>query len=108
MGRTSPSKLNVRLLGVGAAPALGERAHDACLELLGGDRGGGAGNDDFGQAAGVEIDDLVRQHRLDHAARRHAAGLAEVGRAEDRHVGRGAGVLDEIANAHDLADHRDR
>ncbi len=39
-----------------------------------------------------------------HAARRHAAGLAEVGRAEDRDVGDRAGVLDQIADAHELAD----
>ena len=63
---------------------------------------------DFGQSAGVEIDDLVRQHRLDHALDRHAAGLAEIGRAEDRHVGGGAGVLHQIADAHDLADDRHR
>ena len=37
------------------------------------------------------------------AARRYAAGLAEVGRAEDRHVGDRAGVVDQVADAHDLA-----
>ena len=29
--------------------------------------------------------------------------VAEVGRAEDRHVGGRAGILDQIADAHDLA-----
>ena len=58
---------------------------------------------DLVDAAGVEPDDLVRPHRLGDPARRHAAGLAEIGGAEDRHLGDRAGVLDEIADAHELA-----
>ena len=50
----------------------------------------------------------MRHDRRDDALDRDAAGLAEIGRAEDRDIGGGAGVLDEIADAHDLADHRDR
>ncbi len=75
---------------------------------FGRDRGARARDHDFGQSAGFHIDDLVRQHRLDHALDRDAAGLAEVGRAEDRHVGGGAGVLHQIADAHDLSDDRHR
>ena len=34
---------------------------------------------------------------------RHRAGAAEVGRAEDRHVGDDAGIVDQVADAHDFA-----
>ena len=60
-----------------------------------------ARDDDLGQAASFDIDQLVRQHRVHDALDGDAAGLAEVGCAEDRDVGGGAGVLHEIADAHD-------
>ena len=34
---------------------------------------------------------------------RHGAGGAEIGRAEDRHVGDDAGIVDQIADAHEIA-----
>ena len=42
-------------------------------------------------------------HRLDHGLGRHRSGGAEIGRAEDRHLGDDAGMLDQIADAHDVA-----
>jgi hypothetical protein len=78
------------------------------LDIFGRDCRGRAGNHDLGQSAGFEIDDLMRQHRLDDAGRRDAAGLTEIGRAEDRHIGGGAGVLHEIADANDIPDDCDR
>ena len=108
MVRASLSKVSVRLL----ASVLRCRPASACVMRVsmsfGRDRGARARDHDLGQTAGFEIDDLVRQHRLDDALDRDAAGLAEIGRAEDRDIGGGAGVLHEIADAHDLADHRDR
>ncbi len=46
--------------------------------------------------------DVVGPQRLGDARDRHGAGLAEIRRAEHRHVGGGAGVLDEVADAHDF------
>ena len=37
------------------------------------------------------------------ASHGYGAGIAEVGRAEDRHVGDDAGIFDQIADAHDVA-----
>ena len=49
----------------------------------------------------------MRPYRIGDAAGRNGAALAEVGGAKDRYVGDRAGVLDQIADAHDLArDHR--
>ena len=49
----------------------------------------------------------MRPDRLDHALGRHRAARAEIGRAKDRHIGDGAGMLDEIADAHDAPDDGD-
>ena len=58
---------------------------------------------DLVDAAGIEADQRVRAHRFDHRFGRHRAGGAEIGRAEDRHVGDDAGMLDQIADAHEIA-----
>jgi hypothetical protein len=41
----------------------------------------------------------MRPDRFDHALGRHCAARAEIGRAKDRHIGNGAGMLDEISDA---------
>jgi hypothetical protein len=41
--------------------------------------------------------------RLDDAVGRHGAAGAEVGRAEDRYLGHRAGIIDQVADAHDVA-----
>ena len=59
-------------------------------------------HDDFGEAAGVDVDELVRPDGLDDTICRHRASGAGIGRAEDRNVGGRAGILDEIADADDV------
>ena len=55
------------------------------------------------EPAGVDVDELVRTDRLDDAVGRHRAAGAEIGRAEDRHLGHCAGIVDQVADAHDVA-----
>jgi hypothetical protein len=50
----------------------------------------------------------VRRQRFQDAGDRDAAGLTEIGSAENRHVRGSAGILDQIADAHDVADDADR
>jgi hypothetical protein len=92
-----------QVLGVGDAVLAGERAQNPRFDLLRRDGPARAGHRDLFDAAGVESDDLVRAHRLGDPARRHAAGLAEIGGAKDRDLGDRARVLDEIADAHEFA-----
>ena len=84
-----------------------ERPRDAHGNFLRGDRAAGAGDDHLGKPARVDADKLVRPDRFDHALGRHRAAGAEIGRAEDRHLGDGPGILDEIADPHDVAGHGD-
>ena len=52
---------------------------------------------------GVDPDERMAADRLEHGIGGYRAGIAEIGRAEDRHIGNDAGILDEIADAHDVA-----
>ncbi len=52
---------------------------------------------------GVDPDKRVVAHRIENGVHGYGAGLAEVRRAEDRHIGDDAGILDQIADAHDVA-----
>jgi hypothetical protein len=79
------------------------RLGDACGNLLRGDGAARARHHHFGDAAGVDADELVWADRLDHALGRDRAAGAEVGRPEDRHVGHRSRVFNEIADAHDVA-----
>ncbi len=81
----------------------GQRPHDARLDVLRRDQATLARHRDLCEPARIETDNMVQPYGFDHPVRRHTAGLAEIGRAEDRHVGDRAGIVDEIANAHDLA-----
>ena len=85
------------------AETAGQRLRHARRNLLRGDGAARARDDDFGQAAGVDVDELMRPDRLDDAVGRHRAAGAEVGRAEDRHVGHRAGIVDQVADMHDVA-----
>ena len=54
--------------------------------------------------AGVDADQPVGAHRFDDTASTGTVPVcAEIGRAEHRRVGGDAGVLDQIADAHDVA-----
>ena len=85
------------------AEMAGQRPRYARRNLLRGDGAAGARDDDFGQAAGVDVDELVRANGLDDAVGRHRAAGAEIGRTEDRHLGHHAGIVDQVADAHDVA-----
>ena len=63
-----------------------------------GDGAAGARHDDFGEAVRVDADELVRPDRVENAIGCDRAGGAEIGRAENRHVGDRSGILDEIAD----------
>jgi hypothetical protein len=91
-----------------AEPVLAfQRLGDAGGDFLRGDGAACARHHHFGDPAGVDTDELVRLDRFDHALGGHCAAGAEIGRAKDRHIGDRAGMLDEIADAHDVADHGD-
>ena len=70
-------------------------------------RGDGAAcarDDDFGEPAGVDVDELVRPDRFDDAIGR--APRRVVPRSGARKIGTsatGAGILDQVADAHDVA-----
>ena len=81
----------------------GQRLRDAVLDILGGNSAAGARHHHFAEVAGVEPDQRMGAHRLDHGVGRHRAGGAEIGRAENRHFGDDAGMIDQIADAHDIA-----
>ena len=84
-----------------------QRLRDARRNLLRGDGAARPGDDHFGKPAGVDADELMRLGRLDDAVGRDHTPGAEVGRAEDRHVGSRPGILDQIADAHDVPGHGD-
>ena len=41
--------------------------------------------------------------RIENSIHGYGAGIAEVRRTEDRHIGNDAGIFDQIADAHDVA-----
>jgi hypothetical protein len=84
-----------------------QRLGDARGNLLPDNRAARARDDHFGKPAGIDADELVRPDRLDDPLRRHRAPGAEIGRAEDRHVGDRPGIIDEVADAHDVGGHGD-
>ena len=84
-----------------------QRFGDAGGDFLGVDGAARARDHHFGNSTRVDVEELMRPDRLDHALGGHRAAGAEIGCTEDRHIGDRAGMLDEIADAHDIADHGD-
>ena len=84
-----------------------EGVGDAHLDVGEVDRTSRAGDLDRGQPGGVDQIDVIPLDRVEHPLDRDRSGGADVGRAEDRGVGGCAGVLDQVADAHDVARHRD-
>ena len=41
--------------------------------------------------------------RIENGIHGYGAGIAEVWRTEDRHIGNDAGIFDQIADAHDVS-----
>jgi hypothetical protein len=60
-------------------------------------------DDHLGKAARVDGDEMVRPDCVDDALGCDCTACPEVRGAEHRHVGGGAGVLDQVADAHDVA-----
>ena len=52
---------------------------------------------------GVDADHLMRLQRGEHLFGRQRAGGAEIGRAIDRDLRRGAGIVDDVADPHHVA-----
>ena len=92
------NKTDIVRIAEGELP--GQRLCDAVFDFLRPDRAAGAGHHDFAEAAGIETEQRVCPHRLDHRVGRDRPGRAEIGRAENRHLGDDAGVIDQIADAH--------
>ena len=88
---------------IAEAVLAGQRLSDAGGDFPRGDGAAGARHDDFGKPAGVDADELVRPDRVENAVGRDRARRAEIGRAEDRHVGDRPGIFDEIADGDDVA-----
>ena len=101
--RTSRSKSTIMLRASPRPNWPAQRLRDACRNLLRGDGAAGARDDHFGKPRVSMSIELVRTDRLDDAFGRHRAAGAEIGRAEDRHVGDRAGIVDQVADAHDVA-----
>ena len=55
------------------------------------------------QARGVNPDKRMIADRIENSIYGYGAGIAEIRRAEDRHVGDDAAIFDQIADAHDVA-----
>jgi hypothetical protein len=96
------------VLGVAQAVLSRQRAGDAVGDVLGGHRPRQPRHDDLVQAAGIEPGEIIGPQRFDDARQLHGAGLTKVRRAKHRHIGGGAGVLDEVADAHDFRADRDQ
>ena len=62
---------------------------------------------DFLDVPDVDADHLARAQGGDQLGGRQRAGGAEVGRAIDRDLRRGAGIVDDVADPHHFAGHRD-
>jgi len=80
-----------------------ESARNAGGNIARGDGAARPRDDHLGKAARVDGDEPVRPDRLDDALGCDVAARPEVGGAEHWHVGCGSGVLDEVADAHDVA-----
>ncbi len=81
----------------------GQRLSDPGGDFTCRDGAAGAGHDDFGEAVGVDADELVRPDGVENAIGCHRAGGAEIGGAENRHVGDWPGIFDQIADGDDIA-----
>ena len=75
---------------------------DQLLDLLGFQRAGQPRHRDLLEVAGVDADHLMRAQGVEHLRHRQRAGGAEIRRAIDRDLGRAAGIVDEVADPHDI------
>jgi hypothetical protein len=82
-------------------PAL-QRAGDLLLDLLAFQRACEPRHRDFLEIAGVDADHLVRAQRVQHLRHRQRACRAEIGRAIDRDLRGSAGIVDDVADPHDI------
>ena len=100
-------EVDLDIVRIAEAVLTGQRLRDASGNLLRGDRAACAHDDYVGKPAGVDADELMRSDGIDDAVGRDGTRGAEVGRTENRHVGNRPGIVDEIADAHDVASHGD-
>ena len=104
IARISRSNDDGDVLRLAEAELAGDRARDAVVDLLGGDGARQPRHDDLAQAVGVESGDVVRPQRLGDA--RAPAPMPVWPRSGARKIGTlggGAGVLDQVADPHDVA-----
>ena len=96
-------EVDLDVVGIAEPVLAGQRLGDAVGNLPRRYRAAGAGHDHVGKPAGVDADELVRPDGIEDAIGRDRARGAEIGRAENRHVGHRPGIFDEVADAHDVA-----
>jgi hypothetical protein len=89
-----------------AIPAL-QRMGDGELDVLALQRPRQPGDGNLPEVAGVDADHLVRAQRGQHPVDRQRPCHAEIRRAIDRDCSRGAGVVDDVADPHQVARYRD-
>ena len=101
--------------GVAETAAVLQRARDLKRDVLALERARQPRHRDRLDVPGVDADHLMRLQGGDHLRRRQRAGGAEIGRAIDRDLCRGAGIVDDVADPHQVAgdgdvgaQHRDR
>ena len=68
-----------------------------------GDDVSGARHLDVDHVAGIDAEQIVGASSLQHFARRHRSGGADIGRAEYGNACERAGIVDEVADAHEIA-----
>ena len=84
-----------------------QRARDLLLDVLALDGAGKPRHRNLLDVPGVDADHLVRPQRVEDMGDRQRAGGAEIRRAVDRDLRRTAGVVDDVADPHQIARHGD-
>ena len=93
--------------GVAEAVPVLQRAGDRSLDVLAFERAGQPRDRNLPEIAGVDADHLMRAQRGQNPVHRHRAGGSEIRRAVDRDLRRRAGIVDDVADPHQIAGHRD-
>ena len=93
--------------GFAEAAAMFQRVGDLGLDVLGIDRARKSRDRDRLDVAGFDADHLMRPQRAQHLLGRQRTCRAEVWCAVDGDPGRGAGVVDDVADPHHFVGNAD-
>jgi hypothetical protein len=106
---TSPgsrSKGQIEVGGIAKAVLALQRARDLLFDVLTLERAGQTRDRDFLRSLSVDADYLMRPQRVEHLRDRQRAGGAEIRRAIDRDLRGSSGIVDDVADPHQIARHR--